>query len=71
VSINDRVRDPLSDISLNATYINDANQQQRTGESISDTSKPERTGFGRISTLLNHDTNIPAMSKCIAMAENL
>jgi hypothetical protein len=70
VSINDRARDPLSDISLNATNIRDVDQLQRTGESISDTSRPERTGFGRISALLN-DSNTPAISKYIAMAENL
>jgi hypothetical protein len=68
---NDQAREPLGDISLNATNVHDVDQQQRTGESISDTLKPERTGFGRISALLNHDSNTPAISKCIAMAENL
>jgi hypothetical protein len=71
VPINNRGRDPLSDISLNATNIHDANQQHRTGGSISDTLRPERTGFGRISAILNYDSNTPAISKYIAIAENL
>jgi hypothetical protein len=57
VSINDRKRDPLSDISLNATNTHDADQQQRTGESNSDTLRPERIGISTISALLNHDNN--------------
>jgi hypothetical protein len=65
VSINDRARDPLSDISLNATNIHDVDQQQRTGESISDTLRPERTGVSMISTLLNHDNNTPATAFAI------
>lgn len=93
---NDQARDPLSNISSNATNIHptgtdssaqhmqhldrnstsahppfvspdsqvhghchDVDQEQRTGESISDTLRPERTGIGSISALLNHDNNIP------------
>jgi hypothetical protein len=56
VSINDRGRGPLSDISLNATNIHDVDQH-RTGESISDTLRLERTGIGTISAVLNHDNN--------------
>jgi hypothetical protein len=59
VSINNRGRDPLSDISLNTTNIHNADQQQRTGESISDTLRLDRTDFGTISALLNHDNNNP------------
>jgi hypothetical protein len=59
VSINDRGRDPLTDISLNATNTHNADQQQRTGELISDTLRLERTNFGTISALLNHDNNTP------------
>ena len=65
VSINDRARDPLSDISLNATNIHDADQQQKTGESISNTLRPERTGISTISALLNHDNNTPATAFAI------
>jgi hypothetical protein len=71
VSINDQGRDPLSDISLNATNIHNADPQQKTGGLISDTLRPKRTSFGRISALLNHNSNTPAISKYIAMAENL
>jgi hypothetical protein len=52
-----RGRDPISDISLNATNIHD--QRQRTGEPTSDTLRPERTGIGTISALLNHDNHHP------------
>lgn len=87
VSINDRGRDPLSDISLNAPnvypngtdpaqYMQDVapgphqrfvsppgsqhchvDQGQRTGESISDTLRLERTSISTISALLNYDNN--------------
>lgn len=69
VSINDRRRDPLSDISLNATNIypggTDSAQYmqdvpKRTGEPISDTLRLERTGISTISALLNYDNNTPA-----------
>ena len=48
-----------SNISFNATNHN-VDQQQRIGESISDTLMPERTGISSISALLNHDNNTPA-----------
>jgi hypothetical protein len=96
VPINDRGRDLLSDISLNAPkvypsgtdsaqYMQDVSpsshqrfvspesppgsqarghchvdQRQRTGESISDTLRLERTGISTISALLNYDNNTPA-----------
>ena len=79
VSINDRGRDPLSDISLNAPNVYPslsppgsqvhghchADQGQRTRESISDTLRPERTGISTISALLNHDNNTPATAFAI------
>jgi hypothetical protein len=92
VSINDRARDPLTDISLNATNVHsrgtdsspsshprfvsppssqvhehchDVDQRQRTGESISDTLRLERTGISTISALLNHDNNTPATAFAI------
>jgi hypothetical protein len=100
VSVNDRGRDPLSDISLNATNVYSSgtdsaqcmqdvdsspssqprfvsppgsqvyeychvDQRQRTGESISDTLRLERTGISTISALLNHDNNTPATAFAI------
>jgi hypothetical protein len=62
VSINDRVREPLSDISLNATNIHDMDQQQRTGASISDISRPQSTDVNTISALLNYDNNTSAIA---------
>jgi hypothetical protein len=53
---NDRLREPLSDISLNATNIHDVNQQ-RTGESIAEALRLERIGISTISAVLNHDNN--------------
>jgi hypothetical protein len=52
VSINDRARDPLSDISLNAT----------------NTSRPGRTGISNISALLNHDNNTSATASAATFA---
>jgi hypothetical protein len=68
--INDQERDPLTDISLNAMN-QVVDQQQKTRESISDTLRSERTGFGCISAPLNHDSNAPAISKSLAVAGNL
>jgi hypothetical protein len=52
---NDQLREPLSDISLNATNIHDVDQQ-RTGESISDILRLGRIGINTISAVLNHDS---------------
>jgi hypothetical protein len=40
-------------------------QRQRTGETISDTSRLERTGISTISALLNHDNNTPGTAFAI------
>jgi hypothetical protein len=66
VSINDRGRGPLSDISLNATNIHNVDQQQRTAESISDTLRLKQIGIGTISALLNHDNNTSTTALAIA-----
>lgn len=58
--INNQTRESLSNTSLNTTNTRGVDEQPRTEEIISDTSRLERTRVGAISALLNHDSNIPA-----------
>lgn len=57
-SINDPERDLLDvEISLNTILNRETSQQQMADWLVPDASRLERTGFGRVSALLNPDSN--------------
>lgn len=70
VSTNGQVREPLSDITSNATYSHTLDEQRRTRASLFDISKHQRTGINTINALLNHDDNIPTTALSATQVSN-